>query len=267
MYDTDVYLRRLGHDSAQPGRPTPNLATLVTLHKRHMEAIPFSSTGSLAVPTASGEPVDLVGFDEDATFDAVIAAGNGGGCVQLTRLFLRLLRDIGFDVDLIAGTTAEGLESYGIDVEHMLMLARAEGASWLVDIGYAGPSFTEPLCLDRAGKEQTQYGCRYQLADDGDGMLLRRRPKLGQWSTVYRFTTKARERSEWAAAHKAVNAALAGAGDGGPELYSRAVGNGQVVLKGRRYLTVRAGIEKARTVTDDGEWQALRSAILAGDIG
>lgn len=262
MYGIDVYLRRLGIDS-----PAPDLPTLVTLHKRHMETIPFSSAGSLAVPSNSGDTVELVDLDEDATFDSVVAAGNGGGCVQMTRLFLRLLRDIGFDADLIAGTTAEGLETYGVEVEHMLILARVDGVAWLVDIGYAGPSFIEPLRLDTAGRDQTQYGCRYGLVDDGDGVLLRRRPKLGQWSTVFRFTPKARDRTEWAPAQKAVNAALAAAGEGGTELYSRAVPDGQVVLKGRRYLTVRAGIEKARTIVDDGEWHALRTAILSGDIG
>jgi amide synthase len=268
MYDTDVYLRRLGYDSVRAGRPAPDLATLTALHKQHMAAIPFNSVGSLAVPTASGEQVDLVDFDEDETFDAVVAAGNGGGCVQLTRLFLRLLRDLGFEVDLIAGTTAEGEQSYGLDVEHMLMLACVDGASWLVDIGYAGPSFVEPLHLAEAGREQRQYGCRYRLVGDGDGMLLQRRPRLGRWSTVYRFTTKIRDRTDWTPANAAVNAALAAAaGDSGPELYSRAVSDGQVVLKGRRYVTVRGGIEQTRTIVDDEEWRAVRAAVLHGDVG
>lgn len=260
MYDSDTYLQRLGY--AQ--RPPADLATLVALHKRHMEAIPFNSAGSLAVPAPSGRLVDLVDFDEDATFDSVVAAGTGGGCVQMTRLFLRLLRDLGFDADLIAGTTAEGRQSYGVEVEHMLILARVDGESWLADIGYAGPSFVEPLRLD-AGGDQRQYGCRYRLVPGEDGVSLQRRPKLGQWSTVYEFTPKVREPSDWAPVDKAINATLTA--DGSGELYSRAVSDGQVVLKGRRHLTVRAGIEKTRTVTDDGDWHALRSAILAGEVG
>jgi amide synthase len=267
MYDTDVYLRRLGYP-AGGARPAPDLQTLVALHKRHMEAIPFSSVGSLAVPTCDGERVDLVGFDEDATFDAVVAAGGGGGCVQMTRLFLRLLRELGFDADLIAGTTAEGAQSYGVEVEHMLVLARVERASWLVDIGYAGPSFLEPLGLDAPGREQMQYGCRYRLAEDGDGLLVQRRPRLGRWSTAYRFTTEVRSPADWAPANRAVNASLAEhAGTGGPELYSRAVRDGQVVLKGLRYLTVRAGVEKVRTLADDAERRAVRAAVLGGGLG
>lgn len=268
MYDIDVYLRRLGHDTGRDGRPAPDLATLTALHKRHMEAIPFSSVGSLAVPTGSGQRVDLVDFDEDATFDSVVAEGNGGGCVQMTRLFLRLLRDLGFEADLIAGTTAEGAQSYGVEVEHMLLLVRVDGSSWLADIGYAGPSFTRPLSLDAVGRDQMQLGCRYRLVEDGDGLLVQRRPRLGRWSTAYRFTTKVRDRTDWVPANEAVNAALAAAeGDGGPELYSRAVHDGQVVLKGRRYQTVRAGIEKNRTLSDDTEWRAVRAALLNGDIG
>jgi amide synthase len=266
MYDIDTYLRRLGYDTADAARPPADLATLTALHKRHMETLPFNSAGSFAVPTASGRPVDLVDLDEDATFDSVVAAGNGGGCVQLTRLFLRLLRDLGFNADLIGGTTAEGRESYGVEVEHMAVLARLDGVSWLVDVGYAGPSFVAPLRLDGSARHQLQYGCRYRVVEDGDGLSLQRRPKLGQWSTVYRFTAKIRDRSDWAPADRAVNAALAAADDGGPELYSRAVSDGQVVLKGRRYLTVRSGIENTRTVIDDDEWHALRTAILVGDI-
>lgn len=265
MYDCDTYLRRLGYDPAA-GRPGADLTTLVALHKRHMESVPFNSVGSLAVPAPSGRLVDLVDFDEDATFDAVVAAGNGGGCVQMTRLFLRLLRDLGFDADLIGGTTAEGREAYGVEVEHMLILARVDGGSWLVDVGYAGPSFVEPLRLDGPPGDQVQYGCRYRLVAERDGVSLRRRPRLGRWSTVYEFTPKVRDRSDWAPAETAINDALAagGAGDG---LYSRAVSDGQVVLKGRRYLTVRGGIESVRTVTDDGDWQRCRSAILAGEAG
>ncbi|MCG0061955.1 MULTISPECIES: arylamine N-acetyltransferase family protein [Streptomyces] len=270
VFDTDIYLRRLGHDSERAGRPAPDLATLVRLHKRHMEAVPFSSTGSLAVPTASGAVVDLVDFDQDATFDAVVAAGRGGGCVQMTRLFQRLLRELGYEADLIAGTTAEGEAEYGVDVEHMLLVVRVDGVRRLVDVGYAGPSFLEPLRLDGAtdGREQVQYGCRYRLVEEGDGVLLQRRPRLGRWSTVYRFTPKVREPDEWHAFQDLANVKLAAVTlESAPQLYSRAVADGQVVLKGRRLLTVRAGIEKSRTLTDDGEVRAVRDAILDGTLG
>jgi amide synthase len=267
VYDIDTYLRRLGQDAAEVRRSAPGIGTLTTLHKRHMMAVPFSSTGSFAVPTANGDPVDLVAFDEDATFDAVVAAGHGGGCVQTTRLFLRLLRDLGYEADLIAGTTAEGWESYGVEVEHMLLIAHVDGTSWLVDVGYAGPSFLEPLRVDGAtdGREQVRYGCRYRLVEDGDGVLLERRPRLGKWARVFRFTTKPREPAEWCEFQDIANVKLAAAtGEPPPQLYSRAVADGQVVLKGRRYLTVRAGIERSRTLVDEDEVAEVRAAILDG---
>ena len=261
MFDVGIYLRRLGYD----GDVAVDLATLAALHKRHLMSVPFNSTGSLAVPTADGAPVDLVGFDEDATFDAVVAAGHGGGCVQMNRLFLRLLRELGFDVGLLGGTTVEGESVYGVEVEHMLLLARVEGAPQLIDVGYAGPSFLEPLRFDTI--EQVQYGCRYRLVPDGDGMILQRRARLCRWSHVFRFTSTIRQPADWVEFQDLANAKLAGTADRDvPELYSRAVADGQVVLKGRRYLTVRGGIEKSRTLVDNDEHQAVRSAILTGAI-
>ncbi|WP_431913406.1 arylamine N-acetyltransferase family protein [Micromonospora carbonacea] len=263
MFDADTYLRCLGLDAELIRRGSPGLRTLAILHKRHLEALPFSSTGSFAVPTRDGVTVEVVDLDEDVAFGPVVVAGNGGGCVQLNRLFLRLLRDLGFDAGLLAGTTVEGAEAYGVDVEHMLLCVRADGDDWLADVGYAGPSFLEPLRLDEPG-EQAQYGCRYRLEADGDGLLLLRRPRLGRWSTVYRLTTKPRELVEWRPFEAAANAVLTAPPDpAGPGLWSRATADGQTVLKGLRHVTVRGGIEKARTLTDE-QWPAVRDGILAG---
>jgi amide synthase len=261
VFDVDTYLRRLGYDS----EIAVSVATLTALHKRHMMAIPFSSAGSLAVPATNGACVDLVDFDENATFAAVVAAGHGGGCVQLNRLFLRLLRELGFDVDLLGGATVEGQSMYGVDVEHMLLLARVEGRPWLVDVGYAGPSFVEPLPFGTG--EHAQYGCRYRLIPDGDGTLLQRRARLRDWSPVFRFTSTVRQPTDWTEFQDLANAKLASPTEGeAPELCSRVVEDGQVVLKGRRYLTIRGGIEKSRTLVDDDEYHAVRSAILTGSI-
>lgn len=38
------------------------------------------------------------------------------------------------------------------------------------------------------------------------------------------------------------------------------------MLKGRRLLTVRAGIERSRTVTNDEELRAVRAGILGGTL-
>ncbi|AGL19226.1 arylamine N-acetyltransferase [Actinoplanes sp. N902-109] len=262
MYDTDTYLRCLGLASEPVRRAGPSLDTLVLLHERHMRALPFSSTGSFAVPRRAGAVVEVVDLDLDAAFGPVVVAGGGGGCVHLNRLFLRLLRDLGFEAGLLAGTTIEGAEAYGVEIEHMLLFARAGGDTWLVDVGYAGPSFLAPLRLGETG-EQVRHGCRYHLEPEGDGLVLRRRPRLGRWRTVYRVSPEPRELPEWRPFEKAANALLTAPPDpDGPGLWSRATADGQIVLKGLRLLTVRGGIEKTRTLTDE-EWPAVRDRILA----
>jgi amide synthase len=265
MFDVDAYLRRIGHE----GETKPDLGTLRALHKKHLMAIPYNSVVSLTRPPSRrrGGGVDLVDIDEDTTFDVVIAEGNGGGCIQLSRLFFRLLRELGFDVALIGGSTVEGAQVFGTEVEHMLVLVTLDDERWLVDVGYAGPSFLEPL---RVGEEiQVQYGVQYRLVADAGSLVLRRRAQGGRWHIVYRFTLTVREPAAWSEFEAKVNANLAAAepGAGGLMLCSRALRDGQAILKGRRYLTVRDGHEQVRTLIDTTEYENLAAGILTGPVG
>ncbi|MEU3900725.1 arylamine N-acetyltransferase [Streptomyces sp. NPDC045251] len=268
VFDAEEYLRCIGHEGGT-GQPKPDLDTLRALHKKHLMAIPYNSVSSLTrPPSRRGTGVDLVDIDEDATFDAVIAEGHGGGCIQLSRLFFRLLREVGFDAALIGGSTVEGAQLFGTDVEHMLVLVTLDGERWLVDVGYAGPSFLEPL---RVGEEiQVQYGVQYRLVEDAGHLVLRRCARGGRWHVVYRFTLTVREPAAWSEFEGKVNEKLAatepGAG-GGMLLCSRAVDDGQAILKGRRYLTVRDGREQVRTLVDNAEYENLAAGILTGPVG
>lgn len=42
--------------------------------------------------------------------------------------------------------------------------------------------------------------------------------------------------------------------------------NGQIVLKGKRYLTVRDGVEKARSLVTDAEVDEARENLLLGRL-
>ncbi|MCB8908428.1 arylamine N-acetyltransferase [Streptomyces sp. NPDC056639] len=274
LFDVDEYLRCIGHE----GEAKPDLDTLRALHKKHLMAIAYNSVSSLTrPPSRRGTGVDLVDIDEDATFDAVIAEGHGGGCIQLSRLFFRLLRELGFDVALLGGSTVEGAQLFGTEVEHMLLLVTLDDERWLVDVGYAGPSFLEPL---RVGEEiQVQYGVQYRLVEDAGSLVLRRCARGGRWHVVYRFTLAVREPAAWSEFERKVNEKLrptepgaggaggVGGAGGGLLLCSRAVDDGQAVLKGRRYLTVRDGREQVRTLVDNDEYENLAAGILAGPVG
>ncbi|MFJ8255070.1 arylamine N-acetyltransferase [Streptomyces sp. NPDC094466] len=268
MFDVDAYLRRLGRTGPRPG---PDLDTLRTLHKQHLMTLPYNVAGQ-----GFADGVHLVDVDEDETFRTGVLEGLGGTCFQLNRLFFRLLSELGYEVSLLAASTAEGRENFGTEIEHMFILAVLDGEEWLVDVGYPGPSYLEPL---RVGAEvQNQYGCQYRLVrtsgeDGGDGgddapIAVQRRGRVTRWGTVYTFRPRARQWHDWKELEDRARAhhATASAADSQGVLCGRSFDNGQVVLKGHRYLVVRDGREQARTVVDEEEHRRLVAAIRTGDL-
>jgi amide synthase len=257
LFDVDGYLRRIGC----AGQTDVDIATLRTLQHHHLKAIPYSSA---AYDLDDG--VHIVDLDDDAVFETSIVEGHGGACYHLNRLFHRLLRELGYDVTLLAGSTAEGRDNFGTDVEHMFNRVSLAGEDWLVDVGYPGPTYLEPLRVCDA--VQTQYGSQFRLVGDESGTALQCRGAATRWGAVYTFTTTPRQWSDWKELEDNFREILADAGrdDTRETLCGRAVGNGQVFLRQRRYLTVRDGREQVRTITDDDEHRMLLSRILSGDL-
>ncbi len=285
MFDVDQYLDRIGC----AGQRGVDAETLRRLHKGHLMALPYNGA---AQDLADG--IVLVDLDEDAVFDAAVAQGRGGTCFQLARLFNRLLRELGYDVALMAASTAEGRENIGLDVEHMFNRVALDGEVWAVDVGYPGPSFIEPLRLTEG--VQSQYGCQYRFVARDGGHALQRRGRVSRWSVVYHFTMAERTWEDWRELEAHLNERYAGSaapaddeGDACPigrgtdrlfgeieaatsgaglldVLIGRTLPDGQVVLKGKRYLTVRDGREEVRTITDDDEQRELITRVLSGQF-
>ncbi|MEU0744486.1 arylamine N-acetyltransferase [Streptomyces sp. NPDC006134] len=256
MFDVDRYLERIGC----AGETGADIATLRKLHKNHLMAIPYNGATQ-----DFGDGVCLVDLDEDAAFETCVVQGRGGTCFQLNRLFARLLTELGHDVAVLAASTAEGWEASGLEVEHMFNRVALNGEEWLVDVGYPGPSYIEPLLVSDA--VQSQYGCQYRLIERGSRTALQRRGRITRWSVVYTFTMQPREWSDWKDMEDFLAREIAadtGPQDGTKILCGRTLDDGQVVLKGRRHLTVRDGREEIRTVTDDAEHERLVSRMLSG---
>lgn len=256
MFDARAYLRCIGCH----GESGVDIETLRRLQKRHLAAIPYN----LKARWDFVDGIHLVDLDEDAMFPTVVIEGHGGICFQLNRLFFRLLRELGYHATLLGGSTAEGRESMGTEIDHMFIRVALEGGEWLVDVGYPGPSYIEPLLV--TDTVQTQYGSQFRLVDQGDGVFaLQRRARVGRWGVVYTFRLLERRWDDWRELeeHLRANPAPAPEDDVQGTLCGRTFDNGQVILKGRRYLTVRDGRESARTIVDDDEHRALVSHILS----
>jgi N-hydroxyarylamine O-acetyltransferase len=171
--DTTAYLNRIKHS----GTVTPSPETLRALQLAHLLSVPFENLSIHA-----GQPIVL---NDAALFDKIIVRRRGGFCYELNGLFAGLLRQLGFDVQMLSASVANSEGVWGPDFDHMTLMVTLEDR-WLVDVGF-GDSFIEPLRLDQQ-TEQVQGNRSYRLDSENDTLTLLQRIADGDWKPQYRFT-------------------------------------------------------------------------------
>lgn len=135
----DGYLARLGLDH----RPEPTLDTLVDLHHRHLDTLPYDN---LAIMLGRPDPVD-----PDATLARVAAGGNAGYCFHHNAALEAALRGLGYRVSRRGGAVVdsvgvEGPIDHHVVVVHDLPTPDNPGGRWWADVGF-GDGFRDPLPL------------------------------------------------------------------------------------------------------------------------
>jgi N-hydroxyarylamine O-acetyltransferase len=151
--------------------------TLRDLQMAHLLAVPFEN-----LSIHWGEPIVL---NDSALFDKIVVQRRGGFCYELNGLFAALLRELGFDVQMLSASVANSEGVWGPEFDHMTLVVKLNDERWLVDVGF-GDSFTEPLRLDERS-EQVQGNRTYRL-DEVDGRLvLLQKIGDGEWKHQYRF--------------------------------------------------------------------------------
>jgi N-hydroxyarylamine O-acetyltransferase len=153
--DVDAYLERIG---AQ--RPTTaTLDALGELALAHLYTVPFEN-----LDIADGRPLS-VGLE--ALFDKIVTRRRGGFCYELNGLFSGLLRELGYDVTLLAAQVPEPRDGGPRhDRAHLVLLIDLAGP-WLVDVGF-GEAYRRPFALRAENEHADPHLGRYRLeAEDG----------------------------------------------------------------------------------------------------
>ncbi len=151
MAELARYLARIGYS----GQPRPDLATLQTLHRRHVEAIPFEGIDAQFGRVPS--------MNTGAIFDKLVERKRGGWCYEMNGLFGWALREVGFDVTRVSCGVMRhvgGEERMGT---HLALLVRMNGQPWLADVGF-GSSLGEPIPL--AGAQHDHSPFKVSLSQD-----------------------------------------------------------------------------------------------------
>jgi len=180
MMDVAAYLERIGYH----GPVRVDLDTLRGMHHAHFLNVPFEN-----LDIARGVRIEV---DGEVNYRKIVASGRGGFCLELSGLFARALRQIGFRVDVLgARVLNEGLIGY--PNSHMTLLVHLD-EPWLVDVGFGGRIAT-PLRLE--SREPVMVGERRFVVDhDGDHWLLTA-SEPGSGTMSYLFTLQPREWAEF----------------------------------------------------------------------
>lgn len=179
--DVPAYLERIGYS----GDARPTLEALRDLHRAHFLSIPFEN-----LDISRGVRIEV---DEGLNFDKIVRRRRGGFCLELTSMFARALRQIGFRVDVIgARVFLEGRLSY--PMSHMTLIVHLD-EPWIADVGFGG-RIAGPLRL--AERSEQEFGMRRYLVENDHDQWFVTCLEDGYDPGMYTFVRQPREFEEFA---------------------------------------------------------------------
>lgn len=171
--DVAAYLHRIDH----PVPSEPSAASLATLHRAHLLAVPFEN-----LDIHRKVPLRL---DEASLFDKIVRRRRGGFCFELNGLFASLLRALGYEVQLLSARV-HGEGDYSPEFDHLALLVRLD-TPWLADVGF-GDFFLAPLRFD-SRDEQRDGDRHYRLEREGDRVIVHEKRRGDDFKPGYSLST------------------------------------------------------------------------------
>ncbi|GGK70020.1 arylamine N-acetyltransferase [Rufibacter glacialis] len=126
------YLNRINYKE----QVAVNKKVLFGLQAAHLLNVPFEN-----LDIHYHKPITL---EAASIFEKMVDKKRGGFCYELNGLFYQLLKNIGFDVQMISARVYTKNGTYGEEYDHLALLAKVEGNTYLVDVGFGKFSF-QPL--------------------------------------------------------------------------------------------------------------------------
>jgi N-hydroxyarylamine O-acetyltransferase len=165
------YLNRVGHTG---GAVQTNVETLKSLHRAHLDAIPFEN-----LDIQMGGSVAL---DAEALQAKLVRRRRGGYCFEHNTLLSMALRSIGFVLETCEARVRQNAAGAVRPRTHMVLRVRVDGNDWLADVGFGGDGLLEPIALD--GGTTVQGGVPYRVSPEQSLRVLQRFI-AGGWEDLY----------------------------------------------------------------------------------
>ncbi len=172
--DTQKYLERI--QAEREGKMS--LAYLSHLQKQHVLNVHFENLDILAKKPLSLREEDL--------YQKIVDAKQGGVCYELNGIFYFLLKELGFDPYLMAGTVYVRDGIWALENAHLFIIVTLDNKEYLVDVGMGGNSPRLPVPL--SGDEVIDSDGIYRINKDENTVFYYLQKKTDdEWETLYRF--------------------------------------------------------------------------------
>lgn len=255
MIDVPAYLARISYQ----GPVAPTLPVLQRLHVAHLLNVPFEN-----LDIHLGRPLSLA---EEDLFTKIVLHRRGGFCYELNGLFAALLREIGYEVTLLAAQFPLADGRVALEFDHLVLRVEAPGMAPVVaDIAAGRRSFAAPLTITTdVVQAQPAAGASFRLLTEEDGVRLWRQEWGGAWERAYRFTWQPRQLADFAAAchfHQT-----------SPEsdftrkrLCTVMTPDGRITLSDNSLITTRNSVRQEEPLPDSEAWMAALQTCFGIDL-
>lgn len=245
--DVAAYLERIRYT----GDVTPTLETLRALHLAHLRAVPFENLDIIL-----GRPLSLA---PDRLFDKIVRRRRGGFCYELNGLFAILLRELGFDVTLLAAHFPGEPDQPIIECDHLLLLVRCSNSeqAMLADIAGGRRSLATPLPVQLGVEShQPEAFATFCLRQEGEWLQLWLREDGEAWDGSYRFTLQPRRMEEFEASclhHQTSPESHFTQG----RICTRLTPAGRVTLSNLRFISTVFGVRSEEELTSEDAFSRI----------
>ncbi|XP_066570098.1 arylamine N-acetyltransferase, pineal gland isozyme NAT-3 [Amia ocellicauda] len=156
MMNLKAYFDRIGYKGPFD---KPDLETLNSIHRHHIQSIPFEN-----LSIQCGETISM---DLDIIYNKIVRSSRGGWCFENNLLFSWVLKEMGYKFTIMGSRVYDNhTKDYGKYESHLILQVVIDGMSYIADVSFGmSNQIWEPLELI-SGKDQPQLPAVFRLVED-----------------------------------------------------------------------------------------------------
>ena len=116
----------------------------------------------------------------------LVAGRRGGYCFEQNSLFAAMLRELGFEVDVLLARVRRGAQRL-LPRTHMVLQVHVGPECWLADVGFGGDGLLRPAPLDPPGEVQALPWV-HRIVAEQPGLRVMQSWIDDDWHDLYAFT-------------------------------------------------------------------------------